>query len=111
MRRTKYRAKPQVTEDGRFDSIKEMNRWNELKLLHQAGEIFRLSRDKNDCTFHLEVNKQLVCKYVADAVYYEPGSLQIVVEDTKSEMTRKLPVYRLKKKLMLACHGISIREA
>jgi len=33
-----------------------------------------------------------------------------VVEDVKSEFTRKDPVYRLKYKLMKACHGIDIRE-
>jgi len=33
-----------------------------------------------------------------------------VVEDVKSEVTRKLPTYRLKNKLMRAVHGIAIRE-
>ena len=32
------------------------------------------------------------------------------LEDVKSEFTRKDPVYRLKNKLMKACHGIDIRE-
>jgi len=33
-----------------------------------------------------------------------------VIEDVKSPVTRKLPAYRLKKRLMLACHGITIVE-
>jgi len=32
-----------------------------------------------------------------------------VVEDVKSEPT-KTPIYRLKKKLLLACYGIQITE-
>lgn len=54
------------------------------------------------------VNGVRVCSYVADAVYVEGG--RRVVEDTKSPMTRRLPVYRLKRKLLAALHGIDIRE-
>jgi hypothetical protein len=49
-----------------------------------------------------------VCKYISDFVYLENG--QKIVEDVKSEYTRKLPVYRLKKKLVKAVHGIDIKE-
>ena len=47
--------------------------------------------------------------YVADfVVTYADGRVEVV--DTKSEITRKLPTYVLKRKLMLHVHGIRIRE-
>ena len=54
------------------------------------------------------INGVKVCTYIADFTYEELGG--VVVEDVKSEFTRKDPVYRLKNKLMKACHGIDIRE-
>jgi len=105
---TKYRNKKVTTEDGCFDSKKELKRWNELKLLEMAGEISQLTRDKSACTFDLTVNGQRVCKYVADAVYYEGGKM--IVEDTKSPVTRANPVYRIKKKLLKALRNVEIRE-
>ena len=35
---------------------------------------------------------------------------EFVVEDVKSEITREIPLYKWKKKLMLAIHRIEIRE-
>lgn len=46
--------------------------------------------------------------YTADFVYYENG--QLVVEDVKSEVTRKEADYVLRRKLMLHVHGIRIKE-
>jgi hypothetical protein len=88
-----------------FDSAKEAKRWQELRLRERAGEITGLTRQM---PWTLEVNRQTVCTYVPDFSYCERG--EVIVEDVKSEMTRKLPVYRLKKKLMQAIHGIEIRE-
>lgn len=53
-----------------------------------------------------------VCRYVADAVYHERDGdgWSLVVEDTKSEFTAKDPIYRLKRKWMLAEYGIEVRE-
>jgi hypothetical protein len=45
---------------------------------------------------------------VADFCYVEGGVR--VVEDLKSEITRKLPVYLIKKHLMLSVLGLQIRE-
>ena len=47
-------------------------------------------------------------RYYADAVYEEDGAK--VVEDTKSDITRRDPVYRIKKHLMMSVHGIEIME-
>ena len=71
----------------------------------KAGEIRNLERQVR---FPIVVNGVKVCTYIADHVYDEMAGR--VVEDVKSEFTRKDPVYRLKNKLMKACHGIDIRE-
>ena len=91
-----------IIQDGEvFDSKKELCRWNDLRFLQSIGEISGLERQ---VTYQLSV-----CKYIADAVYTAKDGMKIV-EDTKSPITRKLPVFRLKKKLMLAEHGINIKE-
>lgn len=88
-----------------FDSIKERDRYITLRMLLKAGEITEL---QCQVEFVLETDDKKVCKYVADFVYTRNG--QTIVEDVKSSMTRRLAVYRLKKKLMQACLGIEIKE-
>ena len=95
----------------RFPSMKQARRYEELKLLERAGKIVDLEIER---PYPLVVNGQKVCRYVADFVYAEvvkEGPREVtyrpVVEDTKGFRT---PVYRLKAKLMLALHGISIKE-
>lgn len=87
------------------DSGKEYRHWQSLEIREKAGEISQLRRQ---VPFALVVNGVLVCQYIADAVYVE-GSATIV-DDVKSEPTRKKPEYRIKLKLMQAIHGIQIRE-
>lgn len=48
-------------------------------------------------------------RYRADFTYIDAQGKKIV-EDVKSSHTRSLPVYRMKKKLMLERLGISIKE-
>ena len=97
-KRHKYRAKPVRTADGYFPSRKEFKRWEQLKLLEMAGEIYRLSRKREDCTFPLygSDGTTKVCDYVADYVYEE--NLQKVAEDAKGYRT---DVYKLKRKLFV----------
>ena len=104
-KRSKYGNKVIVVEGEKFHSIREFHRWNELKLLERAGKITHLTRQPK---FLLRVNQIVVASYVGDFSYREGGSL--VVEDVKSPVTRKDPVYRLKNKMLKAAHGISIRE-
>jgi hypothetical protein len=99
-KRHKYAAEPQITDDGRFDSKRELKRWGELKLLQTSGEITGLTRDRKSCTFSLHAaNGSEVCKYVADFVYVENGKK--VAEDSKGFKT---DVYRIKRKLFLGCY-------
>lgn len=100
----KYRNTVVRDENGKklFDSKQEAQRWHELLLMSAHGLIQDLDKQVR---FPLEWNGVLICTYVADFVYTEKG--QRVVEDAKGMLT---PEYRLKKKMMLACHGIEIRE-
>ena len=103
---SKYRNKKVDFDGYRFDSLKEMRRFKELKLLENAGEITALVVHP---IYRLDINDEHICKYIAD-FNYKTKSGQIIVEDVKSPITRKLPVYRLKKKLVKAILGIDIVE-
>ena len=105
-RRGKYDAQKTTVDNIRFHSKKEANRYGELKMLQLAGAIRGLELQVK---YPLIVHNHLICSYVADFRYDEHlnGSWLRVVEDTKGYRTRE---YRLKKKLMLAIHGIEIRE-
>ena len=98
----KYRNRK--TADG-FDSEKERQVYQMLELRQRCGEITELQRQVK---YALVVNGIHICDYKADYVYLK-GAQRVVV-DCKSVITRKLPVYRLKFKLMQACHGIQITE-
>lgn len=87
-----------------FDSQREAERYVELKFELQAGAIANLKLQKR---FRLDVNDVHIADYIADFVYERDGS--VIVEDVKSKPT-KTRVYRVKKKLMRAIHGIEIRE-
>ena len=111
-----------VTRDGEtFDSIKEYNRWYELKLLEIAGEIKDLKRQVkfvlvpsqrekvwNDKKSRYEDGKiiEREVSYVADFVYTNRLGY-MVVEDTKGFKTKD---YIIKRKLMLYFHRIRIQE-
>jgi Protein of unknown function (DUF1064) len=110
----KYLNDPRATAigvPGMFDSRKESRRAQQLMLLEHAGEIQRLARQVR---FELipACGSELPAFYTADFTYYElrEGSLHYVVEDCKSEPTRKLAAYVLRRKLMNWRHGIRIRE-
>lgn len=90
----------------KFDSLAEARRYQTLVMLERAGEITDLHCQ---VSYPCEVDGVLVCRYVADFVYRRVAGDALVVEDVKSAPT-KTPAYRLKKKLMLACHDILIVE-
>lgn len=95
------------------DSKKEVRRYNDLLILERAGEIAML---KKQVSFELVPKLKLsngkhesAITYVADFVYMNKSG-ELIVEDVKSEFTRKLPVYVIKRKLMLYIHNIEILE-
>lgn len=92
-----------TTIDGiTFASKREANRYSELKLELLAGEISELELQK---PFSLDVNGVHICDYVADFVYKRNG-IQIT-EDAKGKAT---DLYKIKRALMRAVHGIEIIE-
>jgi hypothetical protein len=104
-KRAKY-GNTKTTVDGiKFDSRKEANRFCELKLLQKAGAISALELQPE---FPIVMNGKRVAKYCGDFRYEQYGS--VVVEDVKSPVTRRDPVYRLKKKLVEAQYGIQVTE-
>ena len=104
---SKHRNTRTVLDGVTFDSAKEAKRWQELSLLQQVGAIRDLRRQ---VSFDLYAcNGERVARYVADAVYWDIAKGCEIREDTKSEWTRRLPVYRLKAKLM-AAQGQPISE-
>jgi hypothetical protein len=100
----KYHNVPCLFEGIMFDSGKEAERYRTLKLHELVGAITDLKRQVK---FEFVINGVKVTTFTADFTYREPD---YVVEDVKSEITRREPRYRIKKKLMLAVHGITIRE-
>ena len=108
----KYRNEKIKTQEGTFDSLKEFQRWNELKLLQMAGEIQNLYRQQAFLLIPTQFDKEgkvieKACVYVADFTYIQNG--EFIVEDVKSPATRT-PAYIIKRKLMLKGYGIRIRE-
>lgn len=96
-----------VQEDGyTFDSKAEHRRYQELKLLQAAGEIELLAVH---LPYELWVHGTKVATYISDFNYYLPGTDTWMTEDVKSTATRTAS-YRLKKKLMKACHDIDVIE-
>lgn len=106
-KRSKHRNVKTKLDGVSYDSAKEANRAAELKLVALAGQIRDL---RTQVPFELFVDKQKICTYIADFVYFDLVTSKMVVEDVKSDHTRKLQVYRIKKKLMKACLGIEIVE-
>lgn len=104
--KAKYRNTRCEHDGVRFDSLKERARWLQLLQMAKDGQITNLERQ---VAFPIEINGIPICKYYADHVYQQDGKK--VVEDTKSIITRKLPVYRLKKKLLKAVLGLEILES
>lgn len=103
-KKNKYNAVKTEVDGIVFDSRKEAQRYKELKLLEQVGEITNL---------HLQVPYELIAKskygmpmrYIADFVYESNG--QVIVEDAKGVKTA---VYRIKRRMMAEKYGIEIKE-
>lgn len=102
--RLKYKNEPTVVDGIRFDSIKEADYYGQLKLRKRAG---LLADFQVHPIFELRVNGVLICTYEADfSLTFPDGSKRVV--DVKSVATEGLPVFRMKKALMFAIHGIIV---
>lgn len=108
----KYRNEKTIIDGYTFASKKEANRYFELKMLQKAGEITALElQPKFEIVPAVVWNgKQMKARYyIADFSYYEKGNG--IIEDVKSVITRKNPVYTLKRQLFLLKYpGIIFKE-
>lgn len=101
---SKYKAKKVQYDNIIFDSKAECNRYIELKTLEKYGKIKDLQYHK--CfellpSIKTEVETLRGINYESDFFYFDVVLNSYVVEDLKSEMTRKLSDYIIKKKLMI----------
>ena len=107
----KYRNKKVETADGKFDSIKEKNRYDELLLLEKDGIITDIRRQVKFELIPSQYDEyegkvaERALSYIADFVYIQNG--ERIVEDCKGYRTE---TYKIKKKLMLWIFGVKIRE-
>jgi len=89
-----------------FDSKKEANRFDQLYLLAKAKKIHNLCVQPEfllmDTQKHNGITYRSV-KYIADFKYTKNG--KTIVEDVKSDHTRKLATYRVKIKWFLSLYG------
>ena len=93
------------TFDGKkFDSKAERDRYIELTILLRVQEIRDL---RTQVKFPIEIAGKKICNYIADFTYYDKDG-NFIVEDKKGGILTS--VYRLKKRLMKAVHGIDIKE-
>lgn len=107
-KQAKYRNKKTEVDNRIFDSKKEANRYLELRMAEKAGKIRDL---RTQYVYTFVIDGIYVGKYTADFVYneHDGSEWRRVVEDAKSSPTRT-EAYQLRKKLMLAIHGVTIRE-
>lgn len=96
----------------KFDSKKEAKRYEELMIMLKAGEIENLKLQRQ---FTLQEGFKTIdgitirpIRYIADFTYTDSNG-NMVIEDVKSEHTRKLPEYRIKYRMM-AQLGYMIKE-
>jgi len=102
---SKYRAKRTTIDGITFASKAESRRYLHLKDMEKRGEIQDLELQPR---FRLEVNGVKICDYIADFRYVETETGETIIDDTKGVIT---PQYRIKRNLMLALYGITIRES
>lgn len=102
---SKYHAK---RTDG-YASKAEAKRGAELELLEKLGQITGLTKQPSFVLLPADELGSAVT-YRADFSYQDRQKGQVVVEDVKSTVTRKLPTYRLKRRLMWAVLKIQITE-
>jgi len=123
---SKYLNKKVVHDGIEFDSTKEGDYYLYLKQKQEVGEISCLRMQVpyevipavwGERVKHLKTKDKVerVCRqratyYYADFVYVETATGKEIVVDVKSEYTRKLSDYTLKKKMMLAFKGIELTE-
>jgi hypothetical protein len=107
---SKYHSKKTTVDGITFDSIREANRWQELRILERAGEIKNLRRQVKFTIlegYEIAGRKVSPVQYIADFYYTDTKTGKRVIEDAKGYRT---DVYKLKKKMFEKRYGIEITE-
>ena len=114
VKQNKYKNKKTVIDGYTFDSKKEANHYIALKQLEKFGVIKDLKMQVPYLlidTIRYKGKTYPKTKYLADFEYIDTETGKKVVEDVKSEITRKDKVYRIKIKLLLKQYpDIDFRE-
>ena len=97
-KRLKYGNQKTLVNGIKFDSKKESICYNELLLLEKSGLIADLKIQQRFEIVPKAGSNKRARYYIADFTYTEGGKK--IIEDTKSEITKKNPVYTLKKALV-----------
>lgn len=103
-KKSKYGNKKTEVDGILFASIKEAERYKELKLMQKAGLIGLLELQ---VPFELNPGGTHSLRYIADFTYVDSRTGERVVEDCKGAKTA---VYLKKKRLMWKVHKIQIKE-
>ena len=110
MKESKYHNR-KVTVDGiTFDSVKEMVRWEELRLMERAGEITGLVRQQRiEVVPKTKLHKARY--YLADFVYFDKKQGKTIYEDVKGyKKGVAYQLFALKRDILYWRHGIEIKE-
>lgn len=123
----KCRNRKVKTSDGLLHaSIKEADRWIELKLLERAGQIKDLQTQVKFVLIPTQREPSIIgkrggikqgklieqeCSYKADFVYIDTNTGKMIVEDVKGYKGGAVyALFAIKRKLMLYIHKIEIKE-
>ena len=103
----KYGNHPKRCKQGTIHhSGMEAARCDELHILQAGGLISDLEAHPQP-KFDLAINGTHIAYYFPDFAYIDCGTGDKVIEDVKGFATE---TYKLKKRLMLACHGVEVQE-
>ena len=103
---SKWNAVKVVVFGIEFHSKHEAHVYIGLRGRQDEGEISQL---QTQVYYEIVVNGRLICGYIADFTYVEKGALKVV--DAKgARKGSAYAMFRLKKKLMLACYGVDVEE-
>lgn len=108
---SKYKAKKTFLDGILYDSKKEAAFASKLEMLKKAKPLSeRVISFERQPIFDIVVNGQKICRYIADfEVTYADGRIEVIdVKGMKSGAAYQM--FRLKKKLVEAVHGIIVIE-
>lgn len=110
LKENKYHNQKVVVNGITFDSKKEAARWQELRLLEQAGKITALNRQlKIEVCPKTKLHRARY--YVADFVYFDKEKNKTIYEDVKGyKKGLAYQLFSLKRDILYWRHQIEVTE-